>query len=66
MTATWPEDWAQVSRGDRVFIIELYADGWHVITGLSTACIIVGTREAAIAAVDKIDAKIRGGGGDGR
>ena len=58
MTAQWPVHWEQVTRGDRVFYLERYADGWHVICELSTLA-IVSTHQAALAVVDEK------GGGDG-
>jgi hypothetical protein len=64
MTAVWPESWEQVSRSGRVYHLEKFADGFHVVRELSTIA-VVATRQAALAAVDEFDAKIKGGG-DGR
>ena len=65
MTAVWSTDWGQVSRGDRVYHFALYADGWHVVHRLSTLAVVPGTRQAVLAAIDALDAKIKNGGVDG-
>jgi hypothetical protein len=64
MTAVWP-DWGQVTRGDRVYHFELYADGWHLVHQLSTLAVVPGTRKDALDAIAALDAKAKGGA-DGR
>jgi hypothetical protein len=60
MTAVWPESWEQVSRCGRVYHLEKFADGFHVVCDLSTIA-VVATRQAAIAAVDEFAAKMKSG-----